>query len=953
MSIEVADMSGAIIQGAAVQLTGPTGTQKAESDLRGRAVFFNLAPGNYAVRAEFQGFRVAEVKSFAVSANQRSSLRVSLEPGAVTEVVQVSERVATVDTATTTTGGVLSQEQYANIPVGRNVTALFSLAAGVSDGGGTGTANPSISGASGLENQYIIDGINATDQGYGAFGVWSSVYGSIGSGVNFDFVKEVQVKTGGFEAQYGQALGGVVNIVTDSGGNDIHGSAYAYTNPGWSEAGYRQPNDLRTADPKTETWRRSGWDVGFNIGGPILKDKFFWYGSFNPSFSDEDRLGPQNFGTRALGMQDWKRRSYNWVGKLNYNFTQNHKLEGTAFGDPSRDPSGVHRSLVRDDLDSASSNAYGTRNWAVKYSGLFGAKTLLAASFGINHTYFIETATNNAFAIRDYTKVKPNAAYTLAGGAGFLENSEGDNRQYNTMLTRNANLFGGHQIDIGYGFNQVRYDAMHIYSGPDWALPEARGIPASAVGKMTHGGTFYLYATRTVGGVTYNNVYRNYRGNYTDPAVTSATDYHNAFAQDAWQINRYVTAKLGLRWEQQQINGNQNRYTFAANWAPRLGFIIDPTGNRKTKLMASWGRFFEKVPQDLAVRAMSMESSYMNGNFFGLPPTQANLVPGSTFSPYGTEPTIIAGGTKAQYQEEIVLGAEHEFRGMILSARFIHRNVKRIIEDISGATVESADAGAEQNFVVTNPSLGLDLFHNPTACTSGANCDTDTGFTVGSGMFEPDGKPDLFPDPRRVYKAFELTMDKRFGSNWSLTANYRLAKLFGNYEGLYRNDNDQSDPNITSLFDFIWSEALADQFAVGPLPNDRRHVANVFGNYVFRKRLNLGIRWTAQTGSPLNKLLAHPSYGNKGEVPVGGRGAFGRTPFQNYWDLKASYDLPFKAERYKTTVSVDMLNLFNRKTITTVDQFAELDGGVASVDWMKPLTYRRPFYARFSLRFQF
>lgn len=959
VSIQVVDSSGAVVQGANLTLSGAAGSQKATSDLRGQAVFYNLAPGTYAMKVEYQGFRTAEVSSFDINANQRASLRVSLEPGAVTETIQVSEKVATIDTATTTTGGVLASEQLANIPMGRNISALFSLSAGVADGGGTGVSNPSISGASGLENQYIIDGINATDQGYGGFGIYNVNYGSVGSGVNFDFVKEVQIKTGGFEAQYGQALGGIINIVTDSGGNKIHGAAYAYAGPSWLESTYKQPNDYpRLSDPRNEQVARRAFDVGINIGGPFKKDRFFWYGSFNPSFSGQDQLGPVNFGTRTLGPQDWRRRNYNWAGKLNFNITDNHKIEATAFGDPSRDPSGVkgtRTSLVRDDLNSASSIAYGTRNWAVKYSGVFGPNTLLSASFGMNHTYFWETPTNNTFQIRDYTKPKSNSAYTFTGGIGFVENSDGNNKQYNTMFTRNVNFLGTHQIDIGYGYNQISYDGVHIYSGPDWALPNGKGMDPANVGKMVHGGYFYYYATgRSVNGVVQTQpVYRHVRGNYTNPNVESASKYHSAFAEDAWQLNRYVTVKAGVRWEEQQMNGNLNTYSFTGNWAPRLGFIIDPFGTRKTKVYASWGRFFEKVPQDLSIRSMSMESTYNNGYFFSLPPTQANLVPATIFGPYGVDPTIVYPGTKAQYQEELVGGVEREVgHGVVIGARYIHRSIKRILEDISGATVESALAGAAQNFVITNPNLGLDIFHNPVACTSGPNCDTDIGFNKDAGNLGGDGKSDMFPDPRRVYNALELTFDKRFGDNWSFTANYRLAKLFGDYEGSFRNDNGQSDPNITSLFDFMYSEALGDQFKVGPLPTDRRSILNLFGNYVFMKKLNIGLRYTAQSGTPLNKLLAHPAYANAGEVPVGGRGAFGRSPFQNYWDLRTSYDIPIK-DRFKTTIAIDMLNLFNRQTADTLDQNFELAGAVPSQDWLKPLTYHRPFYARFSVRFNF
>lgn len=955
VSVSVLDSSGGVVPNATVTLSGPTGSRSVTTDSRGEAVFFGVIPETYTAKVEFKGFRATEIKNIVVRPNERSSLRAELQPGAVTEVVQVSENAARVDTTTTTVGSNISQDLYQNLPIARNITALFSLAPGVASGGGTGSANPSISGSSGLENLYIIDGINTTDTGYGAFGVWSNVYGSLGTGVNFDFVKEVQIKTGGFEAQYGQALGGVVNVVTKSGGNEFHGSIYAYTNPYWSEATYKQPNDSpRTSNPLTEIRGRHAFDFGVDVGGPLIKDKLFWYAAFNPSFSSLSRLGPVNFGTRTLGAQVWDTRNFNWTGKLNWDATAKHRFEGTAFGDPSRDPAGVHRSLVRDDLDSTSRNEYGTRNWAVKYNGVFTAKTLFQASFGWNHTYFTETPANNLYSVRDYTKPKANSAYTNVGGVGFLENNQGNNKQTNLTMTQLANFWGGHQFDLGYGFSSVDYAAIRLYSGPNWALPTANGIAASDVGKSVNGGFFYFYPTRTVGGVSRTNVYRQVRGNFSDPSVGTTTDYHSAYLQDAWQINKYITAKLGIRWEQQNIAGNFSGYTFAANWSPRLGVIVDPTGSRKTKLYANWGRFFEKIPQDLAVRAQSEEAGYLNGYFFGLPPTQANLVPGTVFSPTGTHPTIIAGGTKAQYQEEVVAGVEREFKGgWVVTGRFIHRSLKRMLEDISGITVEQALAGSGQEYVIANPSISMDIFNNATPCTSGPNCDTDSGYTRNSGLLGKDGKADGFPDGRRVYKAFELTAEKRFATGWSFFANYRLAKLFGNYEGLFRNDNGQSDPNITSLFDFANSPALADQFAVGVLPTDRRHIANFFGSYQFRQRWNFGLGYQVQSGTPISKFIAHPAYANAGELPVGGRGAFGRTAVQNYFDAKIEYVMPLKGDRYKLKFATDMFNLFNRKTLTAVDQNFELDGGIPSNDFLKPLAYHRPFYARFSARLEF
>jgi len=964
LSVLVEDSSGAVVPGATVTLTGPMGEQKATSNPRGEALFLNLTPGTYTVRVEFEGFKAYRAENVIVRANERTSVQAVLEPGVVTEVVEVRGSAITVDTASTTVGSTITQEIYTNLPVGRNIANLFRLSPGVAPSG-VGGANPSISGASGLENYYIIDGISATDQGYGAFGVYSIVYGSMGTGVNFDFVKEVQIKTGGFEAQYGQALGGVVNIVTASGGNELHGAVYGYVNPYWAEATYKQPNagekwrddapaGPRTSSPLTEIHGRSGWDVGFNLGGPVLKNRFFWYGAFNPTFAETKRLGPENFGTRSLGYQYSKRRHYNWVGKINFNLTDNHRLEGTAFGDPSRLPAGVHRSLLRDDLDSESKATFGTRNWAVKYNGNFGANTLLNASFAWNHTYFTEEATKNLYAIRNYAKPKPNATYTLEGGIGYIGNSQGDNKQISVMFTRNANVLGGHQFDIGYAFQQIDYDAINLYSGPEWQLPSARGIDPEDVGKTVHGAYLYLYPSRTIGGVVYRNVYRVARGNFSNPAVETETDYHSAFVQDAWQLNRYLTIKAGLRWEQQEIAGNVNRYTFAANWAPRVGFIIDPTGTRRMKLFANWGRFFEKIPQDLAVRAMSQEESYIGGYFTGLPLSQATVVPNTVFFPTGTEPTIIYGGTKSMYQEEIAAGFERDMGGgLVISARFVYRDLKRALEDISGVTVEAANAGIHQQYVICNPSAKLDIFHNPKECTGGPNCDPETGFTIDSGELGPDGVPDTFPDPRRVYKALELAVEKRFAQNWAIHANYRLAKLFGNYEGLFRNDNGQSDPNITSLFDFIWSPALADQFKVGVLPTDRRHVANIYGHYLFRNRLNIGMGWQILSGAPISKLLAHPAYLNAGEIPVGGRGALGRTPTQNYFDLRLDYIIPLRSEKYRLKAGANLFNLFNRKTVTDVDMDYELSGGIPNGDFLKPLAMARPFYAAFSLRLEF
>jgi hypothetical protein len=990
VTVSVKDPSGATVPGATVTLSGPRGELNATTSNRGEASFSTLLPGSYSARVALNGFATAEVKNLNVEASKTASLDVTLQPGQVNQTVEVSESATQIDTTSTTVQTSLNADTYGNLPVTRNVTSLMYLAPGVASGGLTGNANPSISGASGLENQYIIDGISDTDSGYGGFGVYSDNYGSKGTGVNFDFVQEVQVKTGGFEAQYGKATGGIINVVTKSGTNEIHGSAYGYASPYWAEPSYNQVDAFRVSQPVTEIHGQTAYDFGFNLGGPIKKDKFFWYGSFNPTWTKEHLEAPPNFLLRNQGVLTQSDRSLSWVGKLNYALTDSQRLEATAFGDPSISPKGVQwsptttTSYLRDDTDSASSLDYGTRNWAVKYSGAFGPRTIVSASFAWNHSYFDETPANpDLFQYRDYTEVKPNAIYTLKGGLGYIGNNDGNNKQYNAMISQNLHFLGGHQFDLGFSFNKVNYDAIHTYSGPQWAVPAAGGIDPGDVGKLVNGGFFYLYPTENADGTPIissatgeptraacfaaglASCYRVSRGNFSSPGVSTNTSYEDAFLQDAWQVNRFLTVKAGVRWEQQHLFGNLNNYVLTGNWSPRIGFIVDPTGRGRTKIFGNWGRYFEEIPQDLAVRALSQESSYANGYFSALPTSSSTPVvpvgvnPDGTaatnnFSPVGTSPTLIYPGTRAGYEEEVVAGLEQDLgHGIILRASFTDRSLKRGIEDTSGITVEQALAGSPQQYVIQNPNVNSDTFHNAVTCVDGtANCTNGSGYTDDSGSLGPDGLADGFPDMRRVYNAMELSVEKRFSSRWSLIANYRLAKLFGNYEGSFRNDNGQSDPNITSLFDFVNSPAIADQFKVGVLPTDRRNIVNLFGNYTLNKHWNFGMGFSSESGTPLSGFDAHPAYGSPGEIPVGGRGAYGRTPWGNYVDARVAYTLPL-SEKYKLRFAADMFNIGNRQTTTRIDQDLQLSGGPTNNDFLKSLEYHRPFHAQFSARLDF
>jgi hypothetical protein len=208
----------------------------------------------------------------------------------------------------------------------------------VADSGKGGVANTSISGGSALDNLYVADGVNITDSAFGGLGVFSRNFGAIGVGINTAFIKEVQVKTGGFEPQYGQSQGGIINIITQSGGKEYHGSLYGYARPQAFEATRKQPDDFPRTNKFGKLLQEENYDAGFDLGGPVpgLKDKLFFFGSFNPTVRREIVRGAAGSGLeRLLGDTHRRYRTLNYAFKLDTNFTPNHQLAFSIFGDPT------------------------------------------------------------------------------------------------------------------------------------------------------------------------------------------------------------------------------------------------------------------------------------------------------------------------------------------------------------------------------------------------------------------------------------------------------------------------------------------------------------------------------------------------------------------------------------------------------------------------------------------
>jgi len=1123
VSVLASDPSGATIADAKVTLNGSIGEKIANTGTDGRALFQVLPPGSYTVKIEKTGFKTENVQDVVVVIGRSVPVNVKLEVGAIGTTVEVTADAIAVDTTSTSNGANLNDQFYQSVPVGRGVTGLFYAASGVTSGGGTGTANPSISGGTGLENNYVADGVSITDGGFGGIGVYSRVYGSLSTGINLSFVKEVQVKTGGFEAQYGKSTGGIVQIVTKSGTSAFHGSLGGYFAPQSMELTRKFSDDFGNGGPQArfnlqgKILHQSNYDVDAQLSGyvPGAKNHLFFFGAFNPQWNtDYDQfaqyLNPSDSGTGGsvpagtqtkLGNFNVPVKVYSYSGKVTFKINDSHQIEASLFGDPTYGDNNANGNAAQQTASKTTFDKlqYGTRNFVGRYNGTLSPSWLLNGSWSWGHNNLSDTPSDpNTYVVVDRIQRNPcgppvfNPECTattnplrgqfIRQGFGYFENTKGDNYGTNVDTSKSFHFIGQHNLTVGYRFDRSLYGGSKHRTGPTITFDAAAitdfsnqtGVTdPAALAALAANGTDGSFQLRDKGAGK-NNVNCGVNANYAElyvPGITECPDggiavylrqdrgefglhnfntkslYHTLFAQDNWAPNKYVAINAGIRWEQQHVQGANVAYTFNDNWSPRLGISVDPWGNRKTKITANFGRYTESLPLDIAIRSLSTELDFATTNW--APPNDGaghvlvnsdGTFDFSNFSVANNHPTYLSGislqavgqpfakGTRSEYLDEYVVGFEHEFgnSGVIFSARYTDRRIKRIIEDNAALSPEAYQNGLAQNYTISNVNKNQDQFINPNqldfafvnptdpipqscpdisgpkgkpdgvvngydafqATDSNGNIVTNSagndGFCVTNpataGLPGKDGIPDGFVDPQRIYRAMEFEVNKSMSKGWQMRANYRIAKLIGNYEGSFRNDNGQNDPNISSLFDFTQGDfkLLGQQFVPGVLNTDVRHLANGFVSYTFggnhAKGLTVGSSVHFQTGIPINNLYAHPAYQNAGEVPfcadnttncASARGALGRT--SNFGSVDGHLDYPIRiSEGKKLRLIADLFNISNQRTQLRVDQFKQTRFGVGNADFLKPTGtgpsavngntnpgYQRPFYARFGVKLEF
>jgi hypothetical protein len=1077
----VTDSNGGAVPNAKVTISGPQGEVTAQTNDQGIYKVESLIPGAYTVTVEQAGFKKHVSQNVTVNVGAQAVVSPKLEAGSISEVVTVID-TGGIDQQSTAVGKNLTDQLFQNIPVQRSVSSLFYLAPGVNDSLGGGRDNPSISGGSALDNLYIADGVNITDSAFGGLGTFSRSYGALGTGINTSFVKEVQVKTGGFEPQYGQSEGGIINIITQSGGNEYHGAVYGYARPKSFEATRKQPDDFRT-NLGGKLIHPENYDAGVDFGGPIVKNKLFFFTSFNPTINRNIVRGAVGSGLLTLLGPSYARRTrtYNYAEKVDWNITSNHTLAFSLFGDPSKTNKAPFSSLNIQNATAMSVLDFGTRNAALRYNGSLSPSWTVSASLSQNKNHFSEAGFDNLNLISDATRAQAGSGGSFtAVGRGFIEPTKGKTWRTEVSTLKTINFWGQHNFGVGYQYQKSFYSGTRDRSGPHFTVPTNNATgnfpqPATLPGGQAFAGqdlnaqfslriasnsnplTCPLCPVKNVAGASdiglgpgNRRVYLlQSRGEFgavgKNGVFDTFSNYHAGYAQDTWRFNKHITAIVGIRTEQERIVGNPGvtgkrvAYSFTDQWAPRLGVTVDPMGNGKSKVFYNFGRYFEYLPLDLAERSLSTEQDWINGRF--APVSSPCTVAGASdicasINQYGTVTPIIDNahfltratggtgtgasigaqdpespilpGTKLGFAQEHVIGFEQQLpHNFVVSFRYLDRRLKRIVEDAAVISPEGYFTDLNQTYFIGNVNAAVDAATNPipfkyTVGTADAakpagcrlnpalpfNATTNpipfdnsgvtdsNGAVVGALCYAylgkngqvanssiPDGVPDGFPDPVHIYKAFTIEVNKRFSDNWQLLSNWNIASLRGNFEGHFRNDNGQTDPGISSLFDFTAGEfnLLGDQFAVGPLNTDRRHVINVYGSYNFTKDgsfgkslhgLTISPAVHIESGVPISKFFAHPAYQNAGEIPVGGRGSLGRTSTYTRFDFHVDYPWAIN-ERMKLKFVADFFNIFNSTKIRLPDQNFQTTVGVLNVDYLKPASFYTPFNMRLGLRFEF
>ena len=610
----VKDPSGASVANATIEVSGASliGVRKVKTDESGVYRITALPPGNYTLTVTVPGFRTFKQGGIALAVGRLPNLDVKLEVGAVAETVEVTSTVTTVDTTTSNVAIAMEREALQNLPTGRSFQSVIPFAAGARQEPlqSSRTARDNgfqIDGASDSENVYMIDGVNTTD----------NQNGGVGKNFQMDFIQEVQIKSSGYEAEYGGALGGVVNAIPKHGSNEWHGGLMAYirTNSlnaidacasGYTSGGVGtflgystvcglrlnptlpSLSSARRLDGTPEYYipakdQRHIMEPGFQIGGPLVSNKLWLFSSYIPDMDTIHRttsFTAANPGARTLTSSYIQHNMYN---RLDYGVTNSLRVFGAwnyaysrtqgQLGAPNSANGQQLNTGASTDPNTLRSDA-GTVNPLSTYS--FGgdwtptARLVITTRYGYyfsnneqrgtpSGTRYIYDATVNAASKDLAGQAFPTSTFNTSGYSNIPSNLATAYDAFKRHgLTADASYFGrflggNHTFKAGYFWQRQSEDVLSLFQGGVVDL---------------YWGTSYVPVTNATAcnGIMASNL-SNFgqnlcQGKYGYFVIGSSTvtntgatqqTAHAFYLQDAWNVGHGLTLNLGIRFDQEHM----------------------------------------------------------------------------------------------------------------------------------------------------------------------------------------------------------------------------------------------------------------------------------------------------------------------------------------------------------------------------------------------------------------
>jgi len=974
----VQDQAGNPVANAVVQISSAKGVRRSTTtDADGEMIIPQLPIGAYTVSILQDGYAELVTENVPIQIGKTGAFTFTMESldDVIDEIYVTGVRQGSWDFDTTTTGITVDVgEVFNRAPLGRDATSVVLLAPGTAQGdtafsvdsyGASGNL-ASFAGSSVGENVYYVNGMNITN--------FRNFVG--GSTIPFELFDQIEVKTGGYQAEFGRSTGGVTNAVTKSGSNDFEFGINAFFEP--ESMNEQSPATFRSAN-KYDT--RSNTEYNIWASGAIVQDKLFFFALYNPRDIEQFDCGS---GTCEQQLND----SPFYAVKLDFVPADGHRLEYTFFSDDQTrdikqwrwndtasvligDPDTLSQAELSDlkaerVVDSKYVN--GGENHIFRYTAALTDWMTISAMYGEN-TYARENFSDaSPPALRDRRSLTNPGSNGSTRDIGtwsvFLFDIGEDTRDnYRVDADFYFEAAGDHHIRVGWDQEDLQSTTDNFYSGNLRARLE-------------------YHSSATITGQRWRT--RQY---YNDGGFE--TTQSAWYIQDSWQIGDNFTLNLGLR---NETFDNKNKFgeTFVKTsdqLAPRFGFSWDPTGEGTSRIYGSYGDYYLPIATNTNMR-LAGEEVYFQEYFEsvdadldgepdydseGFPLLGAPIGSRGYFS-NGTLPFADAAHAEKLdplYQSEWILGYEHTFNDeWTVGVRYISRDLESLIEDV--AIDFAVIQWANDNGYGADPVLSLYTgFHQYVLVNPGSDFRVAAVEDFGNdGVVDwVDITSDMLPYPvgKRTYEAVDLTVEREWDEQWYLSMNYTWSKSEGNYEGVVKSENGQDDAGLTQDFD---QPGLTDG-AFGPTPNDRRHRLKMRGAYAFSDQLmvaaNLQIEAPRKQGCIGNHVddyfawaYGAASWYCQGELTP--RGSQMETDWTRTVDLSLVYSPDWSVPGDGDIVfRVDVFNALDADAIVDRWEFGDIaysdgfdgTGGEADPDYSKATRFQEPRSVRFGFSYNF